>query len=46
MIFQTAANFGMPPMLHALESFVQIMAEDGRLDEIGNPARRVESYAK
>ena len=46
VIFQTAANFGMPPMLHALESFVQIMAEDGRLDEIGNPARRVESYAK
>ncbi len=46
VIFQTAANFGMPPMLHALESFVQIMAEDGRLDEIGNPARRVETFAK
>ena len=46
VIFQTAANFGMPPMLHALESFVQIMAEDGRLDEIGNPPRRVETYSK
>lgn len=46
VIFQTCVNFGMPPMLHALESFVQIMAEDGRLAEIGNPPMRVESYAK
>ena len=46
VIFQTCANFGMPPMLHALEKFVDIMAEDGRLGEIGNPARRVESFAK
>ena len=46
VVFQTAANFGMPPMLHALQSFVDIMAEDGRLDEIGNPALRVESYSK
>ena len=46
VIFQTAANFGMPPMLHALQSFVDVMAEDGRLDEIGNPARRVESYSR
>ena len=46
VIFQTAANFGMPPMLHALQSFVDIMAEDGRLDEIGNPPRRVETYSK
>lgn len=46
VIFQTAANFGMPPMLHALEMFVAIMAEEGRLDEIGNPPLRVESYAK
>ena len=46
VIFQTAANFGMPPMLHALQSFVDIMAEDGRLEDIGNPAQRVESYAK
>jgi alkylhydroperoxidase/carboxymuconolactone decarboxylase family protein YurZ len=46
VIFQTAANFGMPRMLHALESFVQIMAEDGRLAEIGNPPRRVETFSK
>jgi alkylhydroperoxidase/carboxymuconolactone decarboxylase family protein YurZ len=44
--FQTAINFGMPPMLKALEVFVEIMAEDKRLDEIGNPAVRVESYGK
>ena len=46
VILQTCINFGMPPMLHALESFVQVMAEDGRLAEIGNPLTRVESYAK
>ncbi len=44
--FQTAVNFGMPPMLKALEVFVEIMAEDKRLDEIGNPPMRVESYGK
>jgi len=27
-------------MLHALENFVEIMAEDGRLAEIGNPPAR------
>ena len=46
VILQTCVNFGMPPMLHALEMFVQIMAEDGRLAEIGNPPRRVETFAK
>ncbi len=46
VILQTCVNFGMPPMLHALESFVEIMAEDGRLAEIGNPPRRVETYSK
>ena len=46
VIFQTCINFGMPPMLHALEIFVQVMAEDGRLAEIGNPPRTVESYAR
>jgi alkylhydroperoxidase/carboxymuconolactone decarboxylase family protein YurZ len=44
--FQTAVNFGMPPMLKALEVFVQVMAEDKRLDEIGNPPLRVETYGK
>ncbi len=46
VILQTCVNFGMPPMLHALENFVEIMAEDGRLAEIGNPPRRVETYSK
>lgn len=44
--FQTAVYFGMPPMLKALEVFVEIMAEDGRLEEIGNPPVRVESYGR
>jgi alkylhydroperoxidase/carboxymuconolactone decarboxylase family protein YurZ len=44
--FQTAINFGMPPMLKALEVFVEVMADDKRLEEIGNPALRVESYGK
>ncbi len=46
VIFQTSANFGMPPAWHALENFIAIMAEEGRLDEIGNPSMRVESYSK
>ncbi|HEY0336462.1 MAG TPA: carboxymuconolactone decarboxylase family protein, partial [Burkholderiales bacterium] len=46
VIFQTCANFGMPPMLKALEVFVEIMAEDHRLAEIGNPPVRVESFGK
>lgn len=46
VILQTCVNFGMPPMLHALEIFVQVMAEDGRLAEIGNPPARVETYGK
>lgn len=46
VLFQSAANFGMPTMQHALEKFIEIMAEDGRLAEIGNPARRVESISK
>ena len=44
--FQTAVNFGMPPALKALEIFVEVMHEEKRLDEIGNPPLRVESYAK
>ena len=46
VVLQTCVNFGMPGMLEALENFVEIMAEDGRLAEIGNPAHRVESFAK
>jgi hypothetical protein len=33
----------LPPMLHALKIFVQVMTEDGRLAEIGNPPKRAES---
>ncbi len=46
VILQTCVNFGMPPMLKALEVFVQLMAEDNRLAEIGNPPLRVESFGK
>lgn len=46
IIFMTSANFGMPVAWHALENFLQIMSEDGRLSEIGNPPLRVESYSK
>lgn len=46
IIFQTSANFGMPVAWHALENFIEIMAEDGRLGEIGNPPIRVETYSK
>jgi alkylhydroperoxidase/carboxymuconolactone decarboxylase family protein YurZ len=46
VVFLTCANFGMPPMLAALEVFVRVMAEDKRLDEIGNPPLKVESFGK
>ncbi len=46
IIFQTSANFGMPVAWHALENFIAIMAEDGRLGEIGNPPMKVETYSK
>ena len=35
VILQSSVNFGMPGMLRGLTIFVKIMAEDGRLDEIG-----------
>ena len=46
VIFLTSANFGMPPMLKALEVFVELMHADGRLSEIGNPPVRVESFGR
>ncbi len=46
IIFMTSANFGMPVAWHALENFLQVMSEDGRLGEIGNPPLKVESYSK
>ena len=46
VIFVTCTNFGMPPMLKALEVFVELMHADGRLAEIGNPPVRVESFGR
>jgi alkylhydroperoxidase/carboxymuconolactone decarboxylase family protein YurZ len=46
VVLQTCVNFGMPGMLKALEAFVGVMAQDGRLAEIGNPPVKVESYSK
>ena len=46
VIFMTSANFGMPPAWHALENFLEILKQDGRLGEVGNPLLKVESYAK
>lgn len=40
VMLQTSVNFGMPKALYALDVFVQIMAAEGRLDEIGNPLTR------
>jgi alkylhydroperoxidase/carboxymuconolactone decarboxylase family protein YurZ len=42
VIVQSCTNFGMPPAIKALKIFVGLMAEAGRLDEIGNPPARVE----
>lgn len=42
VVLQSCVNFGMPSMLRGLSTFVRIMAEDGRLDEIGNPPGPVE----
>lgn len=44
VILQTCVNFGMPGMLKALEVFVDIMAADDRLAEIGSPPLRVETF--
>lgn len=46
VIFLTCTNFGMPPMLKALEVFVEMMDADGRLAEIGSPPVRVESFGR
>jgi len=42
VILQSSQNFGMPTMFRGLAIFVKIMAEEGRLDEIGNPGGAVE----
>ena len=37
VLFQSSAHFGMPTLMRSLAIFVKIMADDGRLAEIGNP---------
>jgi alkylhydroperoxidase/carboxymuconolactone decarboxylase family protein YurZ len=37
VLFQSSAHFGMPTLMRSLVIFVKIMADDGRLAEIGNP---------
>jgi alkylhydroperoxidase/carboxymuconolactone decarboxylase family protein YurZ len=37
VLFQSSAYFGMPTLMRSLAIFVKIMADDGRLAEIGNP---------
>ena len=37
VILQSVENSGMLLIFHALQNFDRIMAEDGRLSEIGNP---------
>ena len=37
VLFQSSAHFGMPTLMKSLVIFVKIMADDGRLTEIGNP---------
>ncbi len=43
VILQSAVNFGMPTMLHSLKIFVELITQDGRLAEIGNPPQRTET---
>lgn len=42
VLFQSSAHFGMPTLMRSLAIFVKIMAEDGRLAEIGNPPAPVD----
>ncbi len=46
VILQSCVNFGMPGMMHALEIFVGVLADEGRLAEIGNPPLKVDSFHK
>ncbi len=40
VMLQTSVNVGTPKALYGLDLFVQIMEEDGQLNEIGNPLTR------
>jgi alkylhydroperoxidase/carboxymuconolactone decarboxylase family protein YurZ len=37
VLLQSSALFGMPNLMRSLAIFVKMIAEEGRLDEIGNP---------
>jgi alkylhydroperoxidase/carboxymuconolactone decarboxylase family protein YurZ len=37
VLLQSSAHFGMPNLMRSLVIFVKMVAEEGRLDEIGNP---------
>ena len=43
VILQSSVKYGMPTMLHSLKVFVELMRQDGRLAEIGNPPERAET---
>lgn len=43
LISQSAINFGMPTMLHSLKIFVELIAQDDKLAQIGNPPQRTET---
>ena len=43
VILQSAVNFGMPTMLHSLKIFVELITQENRLAEIGNPPQRTET---
>ena len=42
----TCVNFGMPTMMHALESYIEVLTEDGRVGELGDLPERVKTHAK
>jgi alkylhydroperoxidase/carboxymuconolactone decarboxylase family protein YurZ len=43
VILQSSVNFGMPTMLNSLRIFVELMRQEGRLAEIGNPPERADT---
>jgi alkylhydroperoxidase/carboxymuconolactone decarboxylase family protein YurZ len=40
VLFLTTVNFGMPPALLAVDNFLQLLEQQGRLHEVGNPLTR------
>jgi alkylhydroperoxidase/carboxymuconolactone decarboxylase family protein YurZ len=46
VILMTSVNFGMPTMVHALEAYIEVLTEDGRIGELGDLPERVSTHAK